>query len=82
MEEKFEAAMNCLKKYNQEHLLNNYEKLSDEKKMKLLDQILTIDFNQIKNLYEETKKQISFANDKIEPIEYVDKSTLAPEELA
>lgn len=81
MEEKFEAAMNCLKKYNQEHLLNNYEKLPDEKKLQLLNQILTIDFNQIKELYEETKKEINFANDKIEPIEYVDKTKLSQEEL-
>ena len=81
MEEKFEAAMNCLKKYGQEHILNNFEKLSDEKKEKLLDQILTIDFNQITELYESTKKEVSFANDKIEPIEFVDKSALSEEQL-
>ena len=81
MKEKYEAAMNCLKKYNQEHLLNNFENLSDEKKEKLLDQILTIDFDQITELYESTKKEVSFANDKIEPIEYVDKSALSEDEL-
>ena len=73
MQEKYEAALNCLKKYGQEHLLNNYNNLSEENKMKLLDQILTIDFAQINDLYESTKKEISFANDKIEPINYVDK---------
>ena len=81
MEEKYEIAMECLKKYGQEHILSNYEKLSEEKKMQLLDQILTIDFNQIVSLYEETKKDISFANEKIEPIAYVDKSALSEEEL-
>lgn len=81
MEEKYEIAMECLKKYGQEHILSNYEKLSEEKKMQLLDQILTIDFNQILSLYEETKKDISFANEKIEPIAYVDKSALSEEEL-
>ena len=81
MQEKYEAALNCLKKYGQEHLLNNYNNLSEENKMKLLDQILTIDFAQINDLYESTKKEISFANDKIEPINYVDKSTLSDEEL-
>ena len=30
MEEKYVAAKECLKKYKQEHLLNNYEKLSEE----------------------------------------------------
>jgi len=81
MEEKYELALNCLKKYNQEHILNNYEKLSEENKEKLLEQILSIDFAQINNLYEETKKVVSFANDKIEPIDFIDKSALSQEEL-
>ncbi|MBR1654298.1 MAG: UTP--glucose-1-phosphate uridylyltransferase [Clostridia bacterium] len=81
MDEKYESAMNCLRKYGQEHILNNYDKLSDEKKEKLLNQILTIDLNQIKELYESTKKEVSFANDKIEPIDFVDKSALSEEEL-
>ncbi|MCR5146106.1 MAG: UDPGP type 1 family protein [Clostridia bacterium] len=82
MEEKYEAALQILKKYNQEHILNNYENESQEVKERLLNQILTIDFSQIKDLYESTKKQIDFSNDKIEPIDYVDKSALSAEELA
>ena len=81
MEEKYQRALEILKKYNQEHLLNNYNNLSDDKKEKLLDQILTIDFDQITKLYEQTKIQVSFANDKIEPIDFVDKSALSEEEL-
>ena len=81
MEEKYQRALEILKKYNQEHLLNNYDNLSDDKKEKLLDQILTIDFDQITKLYEQTKIQVSFANDKIEPIDFVDKSALSEEEL-
>ena len=81
MEEKYQRALEILKKYNQEHLLNNYDNLSDDKKEKLLDQILTIDFDQITKLYEQTKIQVSFANDKIEPIYFVDKSALSEEEL-
>ena len=81
MTEKYNAALERLKKYNQEQLLNNYENLSEENKEKLLNQILTIDFNQIKELYESTKVEVSFANDKIEPIDYVDKSALSAEEL-
>ena len=80
MNEKYEKALNLLKEYGQEHILKNYEKLSEENKGKLLEQILSIDLAQIKDLYESTKKQISFANDKIEPIDYVDKSTLSEEE--
>ncbi len=81
MEEKYEAALKHLEKYGQEHILNNFEKLTQDQKEKLLDQILTIDLNQIKELYESTKKEINFANDKIEPIDYVDKSNLSQEEL-
>lgn len=81
MQEKYEVALNNLKKYGQEHILRNFENLTEEEKEKLLDQILTIDLNQISELYESTKKTISFANDKIEPIDYVDKSALTEDEL-
>ena len=81
MDEKYEAALKCLKKYGQEHILNNYEKLSEESRAKLLNQILTIDFNQIMELYNETKKEINFGNDIIEPIDYTDKLSLASEQL-
>lgn len=81
MKEKYEAALNCLKKYDQEHILRYYDKLPEENKMKLLDQILTIDFNQINELYNSTKNEVDFTNDKIEPIEYTDKSALSQDEL-
>ena len=81
MEGNYEKALDILKKYGQEHLLNNFESLSEEKKERLLEQILYIDFNQISDLYNETKKSISFANDKIEPIDFVDKSALSDDEL-
>ena len=45
-----------LKKYGQEHLLSNYEKLSNEDKNRLLNDILTIDFGEISKLYEQTKQ--------------------------
>ena len=80
MEDRYDEVKSCLKKYNQEHILKNFENLSEKNKSKLLDQILAIDFEQINELYESTKKQISFVNDKIEPIDYVDKSTLSIEE--
>lgn len=57
-----------LAKYNQEHLLKYYDKLEH--------QISEINFEQIMNLYEKTKEQVSFGEDKIEPISYVDKAKL------
>ena len=79
--ERLEKAKQILKKYNQEHLLSCFEKLSEEKKQKLLNQILTIDFEEILSLYEATKKEISLGEGKIEPIAYVDKSKLKEDEL-
>ena len=81
MTDKYNAALELLKKYGQEHILNNYENLSDENKEILLNQILNINLGQIKDLYESTKTEVNFANDKIEPIDYVDKAALTAEEL-
>ena len=80
--ERIERAKQILKEYNQEHLLNCYDKLSEDNKQKLINQILTIDFNQIIDLYQNTKKIINIEEGKIEPIPYVDKSKLTKEELS
>ena len=81
MEEKLLDTKEILKKYGQEHLLSNYEKLSNEDKNRLLNDILTIDFGEISKLYEQTKHKIKFENCKIEPIEHVDKAKLSNEEI-
>ena len=61
-----------LEKYGQEHLLLFYDKLNPEDKEKLLNQILSVDFEELKKLYEQIGKQEE--NDKkIEPIDFVDK---------
>ena len=65
-----------LNKYNQEHLLNGYEELPENKKKELLKQLQEIDFELIDSLYKKTKKGVDLSNDKIEPIEYVDKFKL------
>lgn len=65
-----------LSKFDQEHLLNEYENLPDNKKKELLMQLQEIDFELINNLYRNTKKEIDLSNDKIEPIEYLDKYKL------
>lgn len=80
MEEKYLAAKQKVERYHQEHLLNYFDKLSDEEKIKLLDEILTIDFNQMEELYELTKKEEVFKNSKIEPISYIEKAKIAEED--
>lgn len=80
MDEKYLAAEKILKKYHQEHLLNGYEKLSDEDKIELLNQILTIDFNQIEDLFNNVDKKVELGSSKIEPISYMEKDKLSEKE--
>ena len=46
----------------------------------MLNQIININFEQIKDLYEQTKKEVKLGNDKIEPIKYIEKEKLSQEE--
>ncbi len=81
MDEKMKQIEQTLSKYGQEQLLDEYNRLTDEnQKHEFLDSILSIDFNQVKTLYEQGQKETVFVNSKIEPIEYVDKSKLTKEE--
>ena len=65
-----------LNKYNQAHLLNGYDNLPENKQKELLNELEEIDFELIDSLYKKTKKELDLSNDKIEPIEYVDKLKL------
>lgn len=65
-----------LKKYGQEHLLNNFDKLDESKQKRLLEQLSNIDYELINGLYNGTKKEIKNEKDTIEPIEYLDKFKL------
>lgn len=77
MDNQYLKAKEILKKYNQEHLLDFYDKLTQEKKEKLINQILNINFEQINKLYENTKKPIEKDEAKIEPITYIDKNNIS-----
>ena len=74
-----EEAKDILKKYGQEHILNNYERLDNVYKNLLLNQIETIDFELINNLYKNTDKKNRNEDDKITPIDYLDKYKLKDE---
>lgn len=80
MEDKLEQAKKIVKKYNQEHLLNFYDNLNNEKKQELLEQILEIDFEQLNKLY---KNINNVKNNKTEitPITYTEKSKISKEEI-
>lgn len=76
MDGKIEEVKSILKKYGQEQLLNNYENLDENHKKQLLEQIEKIDFELINSLYNSTKKESKHDEDKITPIDYLDKYKL------
>ena len=76
MDEKLEECKSKLKKYGQEHVLNHYPILDEIHKNELLDQINNIDFELINHLYQNTRKEEKEKEDKITPIEYLDKYKL------
>ena len=81
MEEKYLAAKKVLEKYGQEQILSQYEKLSEDKKIKLLDEILTLDFAQVEELFKRVNQKVDFNQSKIEPTEYTDRSTMTEEKV-
>ena len=79
MEEKYLRAKEKLSKYNQEQLLRFYNELNDKEKEDLLEDILTIDFEQITKLFNEIKRK-DIPNSLIEPIQYIDKEKMSEQE--
>ena len=78
--DKMQDIIDTLKMYNQEHIIKLLNKLDDIKKEELIEQINRIDFHQIMELYDNTKKEIEIKNNKIEAIEYLDKDKLTVEQ--
>ena len=76
MDNRLEEIKAILKKYNQEHLLNHYDRLDDIHKKRLLDEIENIDFELVNSLYRNIEKSDKTTEDEIEPIDYLDKYKL------
>ena len=75
--DKIQDVIELLKIYNQEHIVNLINKLDEGKKQDLIEQIKQIDFHQLKELYDNTKKEIVIKENKIEPLPYMDKNKLS-----
>ncbi len=78
--DKVQDTIDLLKMYNQEHIIKLIEKLDEDKKQALVEQISKIDFHQLKELYDNTKKEIEIKENKIEPLPYLDKKKLSKEQ--
>ncbi|MBQ9267799.1 MAG: UTP--glucose-1-phosphate uridylyltransferase [Clostridia bacterium] len=72
-----ENARELLKKYGQEHILASYNHLDEAGKEKLTNQIMSIDFQKVKELYEQTKVRPTTGEDKIEPMKYKSAASLS-----
>ena len=77
MDSKLDQATEILKKHKQEQLLSFYDELEDNQKELLLDQLLSIDFDQMRSLYEKSFIEGSLEKN-ISHLPYVDKSQLTP----
>jgi UDP-N-acetylglucosamine/UDP-N-acetylgalactosamine diphosphorylase len=75
--DKNQETIELLKKYKQDHIINLLDKLDENKKNELIEQINNIDFHQIMELYENTKKEIEIKENKIEAIAYLDKEKIS-----
>ena len=78
--DKVQDTIDILNMYNQEHIIRLLEKLDEDKKQALVEQISKIDFHQLKELYDNTKKEIEIKENKIEPLPYLDKKKLSEEQ--
>ena len=77
---KEQEIIDLLKSYNQDHIVNLLNKLDEEEKQELMEQVEKIDFHQIMELYDNTKKEIEIKENKIETIPYLDKAKLSKEQ--
>ena len=78
--DKNQETIELLKTYNQDHIINLLHKLNEKQKEELIKQINKIDFHQIMELYNNTKKEIGIKENKIEAISYLDKEKLTKKE--
>ena len=81
MHNKYEKVKKLLIKYNQEHLLEFYNELTKIEQDNLINQILRIDFEQVLKLYEGIKTEVKLEDNVINPIEYINKEKLLPNEI-
>ena len=78
--DKTQDTIELLRTYGQEHVIQLIEQLEGKEKEELIEQINKIDFHQIMELYDSTKREIEIRENRIENIAYLDKAKLSKEQ--
>jgi len=81
MNNKYEEAKEILEKYNQSHIISWMEKVTEEDKDKIINQVLKFNFDELNSLYEITKKEAEIEKSNIEHIKYTDINKLDDEQF-
>ena len=81
MNNKLQKVSDILEKYNQKHLIQFYDELDNNQKEALLNQILSINFQEIFDLYDASMLPENFSLKDLSPLEYVEKSNFSEEEI-
>lgn len=79
MDNNYEEAIRILKKNKQEHIIPIIDKLTENRKDAIIDQILNINFSELDDLYKETKKPREIEN--IEPVKAINPDNLSSNQI-
>ena len=78
---KYKKVKEILQKYNQNHIIKFLENSNDELKEKIAEQVLKIDFEEIKELYNKSFEQIYVDLEELQPIAGLNPNKLSKEEV-
>lgn len=81
MDNNYDKAKELLEKYKQEHIIKFIDNSSLEIKDKLIEQVLRIDFEELKELYDKTFENLYVDLEELQPIEGVNPDRLSKEKL-
>ena len=81
MGDNYIKAKDILTKYKQEHIMKFIDKSDDTIKKKLIEQVLNIDFEQLKKLYDKTFEDLYVDLEELYPITAVNPEKMSKEEL-
>lgn len=82
MDKELSISEQTLKKYHQEHLLRFYDELTSSEKQELLNEINSINFEQVHKLYMESYLDDTISFSRISPLPYISISNLSKYEIS